>query len=41
MPFLTEDIWQRMTARSPEEALIVSSWPESAESNTELLSDFE
>ncbi|AXG70066.1 valine--tRNA ligase [Kordia sp. SMS9] len=41
MPFLTEDIWQRMADRSKEEALIVSSWPESAEIKEELLSDFE
>jgi valyl-tRNA synthetase len=41
MPFLTEDIWQRMATRSKEEALIVSSWPKSAESNEELLKNFE
>jgi valyl-tRNA synthetase len=40
MPFLTEDIWQRMANRSTEEALIVSSWPEATESNAELLKDF-
>jgi valyl-tRNA synthetase len=27
MPFLTEEIWQ-IAERSPEEALIVSTWPE-------------
>jgi valyl-tRNA synthetase len=27
MPFLTEEIWQ-IVERSPEEALIVSTWPE-------------
>jgi valyl-tRNA synthetase len=28
MPFLTEEIWQIVAERSPEEALIVSTWPE-------------
>ncbi|MGH1386253.1 valine--tRNA ligase [Kordia sp.] len=41
MPFLTEDIWQRMAERSKEEALVVSSWPKAAEVNSELLSNFE
>ena len=40
MPFLTEDIWQRMAERSKEEALVVSSWPKSAESKSELIADF-
>ncbi|WP_298521161.1 valine--tRNA ligase [uncultured Kordia sp.] len=41
MPFLTEDIWQRMAERSKEEALVVSSWPESAKSDSKLITDFE
>jgi valyl-tRNA synthetase len=42
MPFLSEDLWQKMAVRSPEEALIVSTWPQSAkEVNNALLSDFE
>jgi valyl-tRNA synthetase len=40
MPFLTEDIWQRMAERSKEEALVVSSWPKSAESKSDLIADF-
>ncbi|MCH2194433.1 valine--tRNA ligase [Kordia sp.] len=40
MPFLTEDIWQRMAERSKEEALVVSSWPKSAEIKSELIADF-
>jgi len=28
MPFLTEEIWQRIQVRSPEEALTISAWPE-------------
>ncbi len=41
MPFLTEEIWHRITDRKPEEALIVSTWPESRPSNSKLVSDFE
>jgi valyl-tRNA synthetase len=28
MPFITEEIWQRIQSRSDDEALTVSSWPE-------------
>ncbi|WP_430409757.1 valine--tRNA ligase [Kordia sp.] len=41
MPFLTEDIWQRMATRSSDEALVVSNWPETAAINGDLLSNFE
>jgi valyl-tRNA synthetase len=41
MPFLTEEIWQHIAQRSVEEALIVSTWPESKPFNTNLISDFE
>lgn len=41
MPFLTEEIWQHITVRKPEEALIIASWPESASCNSRLLSSFE
>jgi valyl-tRNA synthetase len=34
MPFLTEEIWQRIQVRSPEEALTISQWPE-LESNAD------
>ena len=27
-PFISEEIWQRIRSRTPEEALIVSAWPE-------------
>jgi len=37
MPFLTEEIWQHITERSPEEALIVSSYPRLGEVNKEIL----
>jgi valyl-tRNA synthetase len=40
MPFLTEEIWQHITERTSDEALIVASWPESKEVNKDLISDF-
>lgn len=40
MPFLTEEIWQHIAERSPEEALIVSTWPESEGYDEKLLQDF-
>ncbi len=40
MPFLTEEIWQFMSERTPEEALIVSKWPESTTINTQIIADF-
>ncbi|WP_460218029.1 valine--tRNA ligase [Psychroserpens sp. MEBiC05023] len=41
MPFLTEEIWHYIKERSPEDALIVSKWPEKQSINDELISEFE
>jgi valyl-tRNA synthetase len=41
MPFLTEEIWQLLAERKPEEALIVSTWPEIKPFNAQLITDFE
>lgn len=41
MPFLTEEIWQAITERTPEEALIISKWPEMERFDQELLTSFE
>ncbi len=41
MPFLTEEIWQHIKERTPEEALIISEWPEKAQVNDTLISEFE
>ena len=41
MPFLTEEIWQLLEMRTPEQALIVSTWPETKPFNQQLISDFE
>ncbi|MBO6879027.1 valine--tRNA ligase [Winogradskyella sp.] len=41
MPFLTEEIWQYIEERSPENALIVSRWPEKKPINEQLISEFD
>jgi valyl-tRNA synthetase len=41
MPFLTEEIWQYIEERSPEEALIIAKYPEQTSYDTQLISDFE
>ncbi|WP_224483547.1 valine--tRNA ligase [Robertkochia aurantiaca] len=40
MPFLTEEIWQHMEERMPEDALIVASWPEYEKADEQLVSRF-
>lgn len=41
MPFLTEEIWQIITERTPNEALIISQWPELKSFNQTIITDFE
>lgn len=41
MPFLTEEIWQHIAERTPEEALIVASWPEMKSFDEKLITDFD
>lgn len=41
MPFLTEEIWQFIAERTPEEALIVAKYPKIESFNEQLISDFE
>ncbi|MEP5339884.1 MAG: valine--tRNA ligase [Algibacter sp.] len=41
MPFLTEDIWQYISERTPEEALIVAKCPEVKPINKAIISEFE
>ena len=41
MPFLTEEIWQHISKRKPEEALIIAKWPESKAINENLINDFD
>jgi len=41
MPFLTEEVWQHISDRSPDEALIVSKWPTINQVDESLIGDFE
>ena len=41
MPFLTEEIWQYIADRTPEQALIVSEWPVAKSYNEKLITDFD
>ena len=41
MPFLSEEIWQFLEKRTPEQALIVASWPEQKPYEHALLDGFE
>ncbi len=41
MPFITEEIWQTMKSRTPEEALIIAKWPAQKDSNDALISQFD
>jgi valyl-tRNA synthetase len=41
MPFLTEEIWQHISERSPKQALMVSQWPEQAKYDESLIESFD
>jgi len=41
MPFITEEIWQYIKERSPEEALIIAQYPEKKAFDESLISGFE
>jgi valyl-tRNA synthetase len=41
MPFLTEEIWQYIADRKPEEALIISKWPMLKQADERLIAGFE
>ena len=41
MPFLTEEIWQHITERTPEDALIIAKYPTVGETDEELITNFE
>ena len=40
MPFVTEEIWQEITERTPEQALIIAKWPEEREFDEKLIKEF-
>lgn len=41
MPFISEDLWQRFSERNPENALLVSPWPEVSQADDRLLAEME
>jgi valyl-tRNA synthetase len=41
MPFLTEEIWQYIADRTPEQALIVAEWPKAKSYDEKLIADFD
>ena len=41
MPFLSEEIWQYITDRTPEEALIIAEYSKEKPSNEQLIKEFE
>ncbi len=41
MPFLTEEIWQHIAERTPEQALIVAEYPKMTSVNSALIADFD
>ena len=41
MPFLTEEIWQHIAERTPEQALIIAEYPKMTSVNTALIADFD
>lgn len=41
MPFLTEEIWQHIAERTPEQALIIAEYPKMTAFNAQLIADFD
>lgn len=41
MPFLSEEVWQHMAARTPEQALCIADWPKVGAIHSSLIHDFE
>ncbi len=41
VPFISEEIWQQISKRTKEEALIVSPWPKTSSVDENLINDFE
>jgi valyl-tRNA synthetase len=40
VPFISEEIWQQLKTRTPEEALIVAKWPEIIEADSKITDEF-
>ena len=41
MPFVTEEIWQQISSRTPQEALIIANYPEEKPFDEGILDEFE
>ncbi|MFD2565198.1 valine--tRNA ligase [Aquimarina rubra] len=41
VPFISEEIWQQIADRTPEDALIISSWPKADSIDESLIKEFE
>ena len=41
MPFLTEEIWQHITERTPDDALVIAKYPAIKDSDAAIITDFE
>jgi len=41
VPFVSEEIWQQICERTPEQALIVASWPKRSEFDAQLIKEFD
>ena len=41
VPFISEEIWQQITDRTPEKALIIASWPKLESTNEDIIAEFE
>ena len=41
MPFVTEEIWQQISSRTPQEALIIANYPEEKPFDESILEEFE
>ncbi|ATA92625.1 valine--tRNA ligase [Capnocytophaga canimorsus] len=41
MPFITEEIWQHITERKPQEALVVAKYPEITSFDEQILAEFD
>jgi len=41
VPFISEEIWQQITKRTPEEALIINTWPAQISEDTDIVTKFE
>tara|TARA_R110002049_G_scaffold13497_6_gene58332 strand:- start:2668 stop:5301 length:2634 start_codon:yes stop_codon:yes gene_type:complete len=41
MPFLTEEVWQQIAERTPEQALVVAKWPVAQKVDEAIISNFD